>query len=382
MTGFVKNLGSKLELVSKAAPASSPGMSSSSSSSSLVVLHFWASWCEPCKAMDVVFAQLAADTPHAQFFRVEAEEQLEISEEYEVTAVPFFVFLKDGVVVDKLQGANAPELANKVSKWSTINAVTVPMAAAAAAVAGPPTIQEDITKQSVVPAAPPTQSCSIQQIEKQQSETDHNKELAQLINQSPIMLFIKGNPKDPCCGFSRKVVDVLNAEGVKFGSFDVLSDDAVRQGLKEFSNWPTFPQLYVQGELLGGCDIVSEMHQSGELKEILLEKGLLQLPTKEEEIDRRLKKLIHSSQTMLFMKGTPNEPRCGFSNKVVSALREEGVEFSSFDILTDEEVRQGLKIYSNWPTYPQLYHKGELLGGCDIVLEMKESGELRSTLEG
>jgi Grx4 family monothiol glutaredoxin len=66
----------------------------------------------------------------------------------------------------------------------------------------------------------------------------------------------------------------------------------------------------------------------------------------------------------------------------VSALKEEGVEFSSFDILTDEEVRQGLKIYSNWPTYPQLYHKGELLGGCDIVLEMKESGELRSTLEG
>lgn len=174
------------------------------------------------------------------------------------------------MVVDKLQGANAPELANKVSKWSTINAVTVPMAAAAAAVAGPPTTQEDITKQSVVPAAPPTQSCSIQQIEKPQSETDHNKELAQLINQSPIMLFIKGNPKDPCCGFSRKVVDVLNAEGVKFGSFDVLSDDAVRQGLKEFSNWPTFPQLYVQGELLGGCDIVSEMHQSGELKEVSL----------------------------------------------------------------------------------------------------------------
>ncbi len=171
------------------------------------------------------------------------------------------------MVVDKLQGANAPELADKVSKWSTINAVTVPMAAAAA-VAGPPTIQEDITKQSVVPAAPPTQSCSIQQIEKQQSETDHNKQLAQLINQSPIMLFIKGNPKDPCCRFSRKVVDVLNAEGVKFGSFDVLSDDAVRQGLKEFSNWPTFPQLYVRGELLGGCDIVTEMHESGELKEV------------------------------------------------------------------------------------------------------------------
>lgn len=113
------------------------------------------------------------------------------------------------------------------------------------------------------------------------------------------------------------------------------------------------------------------------LEQVLSEKGLLPA----ENIDQRLKKLIHSSQTMLFMKGTPDEPRCGFSNKVVSALRQEGVEFGSFDILTDEEVRQGLKTYSNWPTYPQLYHKGELLGGCDIVLEMKDSGDLRSMLE-
>ncbi|KAI3931686.1 hypothetical protein MKW92_037834 [Papaver armeniacum] len=83
---------------------------------------------------------------------------------------------------------------------------------------------------------------------------------------------------------------------------------------------------------------------------------------------------------MLFMKGTPNEPRCGFSSKVVNALKEDGVNFGSFDILTNEEVRQGLKTYSNWPTFPQLYYKGELIGGCDIVLELHGSGELKSTL--
>ncbi|KAI9197748.1 hypothetical protein LWI28_003640 [Acer negundo] len=83
---------------------------------------------------------------------------------------------------------------------------------------------------------------------------------------------------------------------------------------------------------------------------------------------------------MLFMKGTPDSPRCGFSSKVVNALREEGVSFGSFDILSDEEVRQGLKVYSNWPTFPQLYYKGELIGGCDIVLELRNNRELKSTL--
>lgn len=83
---------------------------------------------------------------------------------------------------------------------------------------------------------------------------------------------------------------------------------------------------------------------------------------------------------MLFMKGTPDKPRCGFSTKVVNALREEGIDFGSFNILEDEEVRQGLKTYSNWPTFPQLYYKGELLGGCDIVMEMKANGELKSSL--
>lgn len=84
---------------------------------SLVVVHFWASWCEPSKAMEPVFTQIAIETPNAQFFRVEAEEQSDISETYEVDAVPLFIWIKDGVVVDKMQGANAPELASKVAKW-------------------------------------------------------------------------------------------------------------------------------------------------------------------------------------------------------------------------------------------------------------------------
>ena len=78
--------------------------------------------------------------------------------------------------------------------------------------------------------------------------------------------------------------------------------------------------------------------------------------------------------------GNPTEPKCGFSRKVAEALQQIEQPFGSFDILTDEEVRQGLKEYSNWPTYPQLYVNGELLGGCDIVLEMAAAGELKESI--
>jgi len=83
---------------------------------------------------------------------------------------------------------------------------------------------------------------------------------------------------------------------------------------------------------------------------------------------------------MVFMKGSPDAPRCGFSRQIVELLKGENVKFDSFDILGDEEVRQGLKTFSNWPTYPQLYAEGKLIGGLDIVKELKEEGELLDSL--
>ena len=83
---------------------------------------------------------------------------------------------------------------------------------------------------------------------------------------------------------------------------------------------------------------------------------------------------------MLFMKGNPQEPKCGFSRKMVALLDEAKIRFSSFDILTDQDVREALKHYSNWPTYPQLYIKGELVGGLDVVAELIEEDELKDML--
>jgi monothiol glutaredoxin len=107
--------------------------------------------------------------------------------------------------------------------------------------------------------------------------TDHNPVHARIqseVEANPVVLFMKGTPVFPQCGFSAQVVQVLSLLGVKFKAFDVLSDDELRQGIKEFSSWPTIPQLYVKGEFVGGCDIVREMFQAGELQQLLDAKGI------------------------------------------------------------------------------------------------------------
>jgi monothiol glutaredoxin len=99
----------------------------------------------------------------------------------------------------------------------------------------------------------------------------------------------------------------------------------------------------------------------------------------EQALRERIESTIQAP-VVLFMKGTRNFPQCGFSAKVVGILKEQGVEFRDVNILADPELRQGLKDYSNWPTFPQLFVKGKLVGGCDIVASLHESGELSQVL--
>jgi monothiol glutaredoxin len=102
--------------------------------------------------------------------------------------------------------------------------------------------------------------------------------IKQQVEGDDVVLYMKGTPVFPQCGFSAAVVQVLSHAGVPFQSYNILDDMELRQGLKEFSNWPTFPQLYVKGELVGGCDIVREMHETGELDQLLAEKGVARKP--------------------------------------------------------------------------------------------------------
>nr|XP_002127851.1 glutaredoxin-3 [Ciona intestinalis] len=303
---------------------------------SLVVVHFWAPWAEQCKQMNDVMEELAKKNTNVVFLTIEAEELPEVSVKYEIEAVPTFIFIKNKQKIGKLNGAHAPELTKLVA-------------------------------QHIDTIAPPTPTTT-------DPKTALNNKLKSLINSAPCIMFMKGNPKEPKCGFSRTMVSILNEHKCKYSTFDILQDQEVRQGLKEFSNWPTYPQLYVNGELIGGLDIVKEMVQEGELTSAL--------PTQDETqtLEQQIKKIITQSHVVLFMKGEPGAPKCGFSRQIVQILSEAGVTYTHFDILTNEDIRQGLKKYSDWPTYPQLYAGAELIGGLDIVKEMAQAGELAEAL--
>jgi Grx4 family monothiol glutaredoxin len=285
---------------------------------------------------------------------VDAEGVPDVTELYPVESVPTSVLLRGGVAqpIATLEGANAVQLTQLVTQHSRASAAAAPAAAATA----PATAAS-----SADAAAAPVES-------KEQL----NARLAQLVSASPVMAFIKGTPAAPRCGFTKQLLALLNEQGVQFGSFDILSDSAVREGLKAYSNWPTYPQLYVSGELVGGLDIVKELAASGELaasipaghiqpKEAEAAAGGVE---SEAALNARLQSLTRSNRVMLFMKGSPAAPQCGFSRKVLALLEEAGCApasegFGTFDILSDPAVREGLKKLSNWPTYPQLYIDGE-----------------------
>lgn len=112
----------------------------------------------------------------------------------------------------------------------------------------------------------------IVEIQTVDKNNDVNEQIKELLSSSKIVLFMKGNADMPMCGFSANTVSILKSLAVPFKTFNILNDQEIRQGLKEYSNWPTYPQLYVDGKLLGGNDIITEMFQSGDLQEFLKNK--------------------------------------------------------------------------------------------------------------
>ena len=104
--------------------------------------------------------------------------------------------------------------------------------------------------------------------------SDVQDRIRQTVTENPVVLFMKGTPDFPMCGFSGQVAQILDYVGVPYKGVNVLDDADIRQGIKDFANWPTIPQLYVKGEFIGGCDITREMFQAGELQQLFEEKGI------------------------------------------------------------------------------------------------------------
>jgi Grx4 family monothiol glutaredoxin len=307
----------------------------------LAVLTFWTEWNPPSQQVRTVASEIAKSNPHVFFLNIEAEQVSEVTEKYPVTSVPTVILEKDSKVIGTHEGADVPKLVELVTAES-----------ANASSANAPQLADK------------------KQVSSPETQEELNKRLTQLVSAAPVMVFMKGQPSQPKCKFSRQLVEILTEVKAVYSYFDILTDDTVRQGLKTFSNWPTFPQLYIKGKLVGGLDVIKEHHAEGELAEMLPK------ASSKDDLNKRLEKLTNQAHVMLFMKGDPRTPRCGFSSKIVALLQSVGAEFDTFDILMDQEVRQGLKEFSNWPTFPQLYVDGKLLGGLDIAQELHEEGEL------
>lgn len=221
--------------------------------------------------MNLVLSTLAstyaADAPIV-FLALNAEELPDISEQYDVTAVPYVVLQKAGNTLETISGSDAAKVRAAVEKHAgSPNSNAQSSLPPAQSVTRPPvqngtngTGAKDLA--SYAPGAqdqqtaPQYSSGEIQQSEQQTNKEELFKRLGELVKAAPVMLFMKGTPSAPQCGFSRQTVSVLREKGVRYGFFNILADDEVRQGLKEFADWPTFPQLWVDGDLVGGLDIV------------------------------------------------------------------------------------------------------------------------------
>ena len=301
-----------------------------------------------------------------------------------------------------------------------------------------------------------------------------------LLKENPVMLFIKGTPEAPECGFTRQLIEEMNALNVVYGYHNVMvQQGSLRNWVKEYSGWPTVPQVFVNGKIVGGLDKTREVIGSGEMlkmipaqcvkrtasdvleeylsksrailfassdfdgREQVAEASSLAIqklqtrglkfeyfdlkgkPEIEEQLksindgspvelpaltlDRRvvcsghaeisklvvdgdlaslfgealirsnimeeLETLVKSAPLMIFIKGTPEQPQCGFTRQLLAILDGMNLKYSYFNIFSDQLVREKLKLYSNWKTYPQVYVNGEFVGGLDVVKELMEEGE-------
>ncbi|EST08995.1 Glutaredoxin [Kalmanozyma brasiliensis GHG001] len=234
------------------------------------LLNFYAPWAEPCKQMNEVVKEIAVKYPQVLCLVIEAETLPDVSESFDIEAVPSFVLLRGHTLLSRISGANASALsaavATHVAPTKTSGAGSVSKTSAA------PRAASDVYEAGSARNGAAAGSYADEEEEEEvvpETEDEIFARCKKLMEQSKVMLFMKGDPDTPRCGFSQKTVNLFRQENVEFGHYDILKDENVRQGLKKLNEWPTFPQIIVNGELIGGLDILKESIESGEFAEML-----------------------------------------------------------------------------------------------------------------
>ncbi|CAF1601360.1 unnamed protein product [Rotaria magnacalcarata] len=316
----------------------------------LLLVHIELEQISVCKIVNEGLLAISRDPEFMQqlaICRLNADHFYDLLNAQHVSAAPTILFYHRTRIIDRIDGFNQSELLKKIK--SNINKLGVVQ-----------TTQINTDSDSQIISA----------------ET----RIKQLLESSPTILFMKGTPASPQCGFSRQACHLLDEHKIKYDYFDVLADQHVREQLKKYSNWNTYPQLYVGGELIGGLDIMKQMIENGDFELKLRENKVHE---KDKDMRKHLESLINRAHLMLFIKGTPETPRCGFTKELLNLLAKANItDYKTFDILEDENVRTKLKEYSSWQTYPQIYVNGQFIGGLDILKQMNEEGTLVQTLTG
>lgn len=197
------------------------------SSGKSAVVVFTAEWAEQCAQIIDVLSGLSSSSEYSEvnFLNVSAEDLSEVSLKNKIEAVPTCLFFNNGKQIDRVNGVDVFAITSKCKNFAG--------------------------KGKSVPEIP------------------LEDRLKSLINSSPVMVFMKGDRNAPRCGFSKQLIAILNETNIPYGTFDILQDEDVRQGLKTFSDWPTYPQVYVNSELIGGLDIIKELAANNELIQTL-----------------------------------------------------------------------------------------------------------------
>jgi len=194
-------------------------------SGNIHVVLYGAEWAEQCNQILSVMEQLSKQDAYKsiKFLYVTVEELPEVAQQHEIEAVPTVIFFQDNKAVHRIDGIDIADLTETAKKLAGAT----------------------------------------------ESKGNLDDRLKALINKANVMVFMKGDRNSPKCGFSRTLIGILNETNVPYETFDILTDEQVRQGLKTYSDWPTYPQVYVKGELQGGLDIIKEMQTNGELLNVL-----------------------------------------------------------------------------------------------------------------
>lgn len=305
----------------------------------LFLVHIELEQTPVCKTINEALLAISRDEQfrqQVQVCRLNADHFGDLLTRENVTAAPTVLFYYQTRIIDRVVGFNQSDLIQKLKNHTG--------------------------KLGQLPKQLPTKS---------ELDISTENKIQRLLQSSPIILFMKGTPTDPQCGFSRQACHLLDEHRIAFDHFDVLSDSSLREQLKKHSNWNTYPQLYVNGELIGGLDIMKQMIENEEFH----------FENKKTDMKKYLDSLIHQAPLMLFVVGTPEAPQCRFTKELFNLLKRKNIHnYQYFDIMNDEEVQEKLKEHSSWQTYPQIYVNGQLVGGLDILKQLDEQGILVETL--